>query len=268
MKKIELEDLEFRKVLYTEWRRSLINGAYYFGSKNKESRIIRNSASIYHYLQKLFDNWKYPMTAHDYSIALRDRFSIRISDHMVRRILKESLLLSYKKGKSRPVGLNFSKQQAMKWFSAVKIIPYISKFQMLISINESSFSRTTKLTNSWLMKGVSQELLNICFEGSTSLITSISSTGIVFAFKTSGAVDGLMFVEYLKRLKQVLKEDFEINIENCLIIIDNATIHRSKVTWSFKEKKNFELPLFLHICQSSTQLKNTFQYWRIWCSEE
>ena len=106
---------------------------------------------------------------------------------------------------------------------------------MLISIDESSFSRTTKLTNSWLMKGVSQELQNICFEGSTSLITSISSTGIVFASKTSGPVDGLMFVEYLKRLKTVLKEDFEIDIENCLIIMDNATIHRSKVTSSFIE---------------------------------
>ena len=54
------------------------------------------------------------MTARDYKIALRDRFSIKISDDVVRRILKESLLLSYKKGKSRPVGLNFFKQQAMK----------------------------------------------------------------------------------------------------------------------------------------------------------
>ena len=36
------------------------------------------------------------MTARDYSIALRDRFSIRISDSVLRRILKESLLLSYK----------------------------------------------------------------------------------------------------------------------------------------------------------------------------
>ena len=42
------------------------------------------------------------------------------------------------------------------------------------------------------MKGVSQELQNICFEGSTSLITSIRLTGIVFAAKISGPVDGLL----------------------------------------------------------------------------
>ena len=68
------------------------------------------------------------MTARDYSIALSDRFSIKIRDDVVWRILKESLLLSYKKEKSRPVGLKLSKKQAMKLLFAVKIVPYLSKF--------------------------------------------------------------------------------------------------------------------------------------------
>ena len=66
------------------------------------------------------------------------------------------------------------------------------------------------------MNGVSQELQNNCFKGSTSLITSVSTTGIVSASKTSGLADGLMFVEYPKRLKKVLKEDFKINIKKLL----------------------------------------------------
>ena len=100
---------------------------------------------------------------------------------------------------------------------------------MLISIDESFSSRATKLTNSWLMKGVNQQLKNICIEDSTSLITSISPSRIVFASKTSGFVNNLIFVEYLKRLIQTLKEDFEINIMSCLIIMDNTTTHRSKL---------------------------------------
>ena len=71
------------------------------------------------------------------------------------------LLLSNKKGKSRPVGIDLSKQQAMKRLFAVKVIPYLSKFEMLISVDESSFSRATKLSNSWLMEGFDQELQNI-----------------------------------------------------------------------------------------------------------
>ena len=255
--------MELQKVLYIEWRRNLTNEAYKFGRINKVSRIIRNSAPICSYLLKWFENWKYPMTTLDYSIALRDRFTTIISDDVVRRILNESLLLSYKKGKSRPAGLNFSKQQAMKLLFADKIIPYLSKFKMLIRIDESSFSRATKLTNSWLMKVVNQELQNICFEDSSSLIILISSSGIVFASKTSGSVNSLMFVEYLKRLKQILKEDFEINIMNCLIIMDNATTHRSKITTNFIEEKNLLVAFIPQYMPELNPIENIFHCWII-----
>ena len=230
--------MEHRKVLYTEWRRSLINGVYRFGSQHKWSRTILNSAPIYQHLLKWFDSWNYPMTARDYSNWLFDKFSIRISDHVVRRILKEMLLLSYKKGKSRPVGIDLSKQQAMKRLFAVKVISYLSKFEMLISVDESSFSRATKLSNLWLMKGFDQELQNIWFDGSTSLITSITSTGIVFGINTSGSVDGSIFAEYLRRLKQMLKDDLDVSIENCLLFMDNATTHRSEVAMKFMNENH------------------------------
>ena len=87
--KVELEDSELHKALYTKWRRNLTNRVYKLGRINKVSLIIQNSAPIWCHHLKQFENWKYPMIARDYLFALHYSFSLRISDKFVRRILKE-----------------------------------------------------------------------------------------------------------------------------------------------------------------------------------
>ena len=115
----------------------------------------------------------------------------------------------------------------------------------MISFDESSFYWATKLTNLWLTKGVNQELQNICFEDSASLITSMSSSRIVIDSKTSESVNSFMFVKYLKRLKQTLKEDFDINIKSWLIIMNYVSTHRRKITTNFNEENNLWVAFIL-----------------------
>ena len=66
--------------------------------------------------------------------------------------MKKELRLSFKKGKSRPFKLDFIKQNYTKSLFAVKIIKKLDKFSTLINIDETLFSRQTKITHSWLLK--------------------------------------------------------------------------------------------------------------------
>ena len=52
---------------------------------------------------------------------------------------------------------------------------------MLININETSFSWDMKITLFWLQKGSDHVIMNIWYTNSTGMITSITSSGEVFA---------------------------------------------------------------------------------------
>ena len=115
--------------------------------------------------------------------------------------------MSYKRGKSRPVGLQKEKQDLLKCYFAINIIPVLSQYEILINVDESSFSRTTKTMYSWSKRGEASELTNIGFNNSTSLITAISSTGKVFAVNTKGPVNSSLLLKFLKSLRRFIEEE-------------------------------------------------------------
>ena len=60
-------------------------------------------------------------------------------------------------------------------------------------------------------------------------MTAIFSTGSVIAAKSSGSINSELFVDLLNVLAKFI-EDEEIGFQSCLVILDNASIHRSKTT--------------------------------------
>ena len=131
---------------------------------------------IVDHISKLWSNYSYPFTANDVSRSLYKTLRVRLCGKVVSQILKESHGLSFKKGKSCPVGLSRSKHQLLKWLFVTKIVPFLSRSKLLINIDETSFSKLTKPDYSWLKKGHPWKLMNIIFKNSTSLITAITST--------------------------------------------------------------------------------------------
>ena len=127
----------------------------------------------------------------------------------------------------------------MKQYFAVKISQSILSYEVLINIDETTFSRDTKITHSWLPKGRDSELMNILYSNSTSLITSITSLGEVFAISTVGAVNSSMFIEFLSKLKLFVERKGSTYIENCLIILDNASTHRSQQSIQYLQSNGF-----------------------------
>ena len=95
-------------------------------------------------------------------------------------MLKESFRMSYKQGKSYPVRYDETKILLMKGLFSVNISKIIQKYDLLINIDKAMFSRSTKASCSWSIKGQETKLMNTSFTNSTSLITVITSLGDAF----------------------------------------------------------------------------------------
>ena len=207
-----------------------INPFKFSFDKTGISRTITNSEIIRQKIHEYTQSSCFSFTSKDVWLHLHQTLGVNFSRSIIIKIMKEHWGLSYKKGKSRPVGMNISKKESLKIYFSIKVARHLSDFEMLINIDESSFSRSTKIDNSWLKRGTDCALMNIWYSTSTSLITSITSAGEVFAVSTTGAVNSQMFIDFLKRLERFIQITTKTELQKCLIIMDNASIHRSHNT--------------------------------------
>ena len=89
-----------------------------------------------------------PITSKEVCTHIKRTLGWNISKEAAIKIMKEHCRLSYKKGKSRPFGVNIVKQKLFKQYFAVKISQSILSFEVLLNIDETTFSRDTKITHS------------------------------------------------------------------------------------------------------------------------
>ena len=122
----------------TKWKRS--------------SRDIINCEWIAKAIWKYVKSMNYPYTARDVSWYIYKAYRVRISPWIIRRILKD-FGMSYKIGKSRPVDYDEVKLSLMKGLFSIKLSKAINNYELLINIDETMFSRTTKTLHSWSLKG-------------------------------------------------------------------------------------------------------------------
>ena len=80
----------------------------------------------------------------------------------------------------------------------------INDYDLLINIDETMFTRTTMASRSWSVKVKENNLMNICFSNSTSLMTAITSFGDVLSAETRGSVTSKHFIKFLEKLKSFI----------------------------------------------------------------
>ena len=105
----------------------------------------------------------------------------------------------------------------------------MNNFFILINIDKTLFSRATNCTHSWLPKRKEWIINNISYSNSWSLITSIASTESAYAFRYSCSFTEEIFADFLKALKSFIQDEMKSNPNDWLILMDNASIHRSKI---------------------------------------
>ena len=117
----------------------------------------------------------------------------------------------------------------------------INHFEILINVDESSFSSLTKNSYSWIPRGKEQIIKSICFRNSWTFVTAITSTGGVIAAKRVGTITSEHFIEFLAELIRFIKEKEKVETKDCLIILDNASVHRSLVVKEFMKSENLNV---------------------------
>ena len=210
-------------------------------SKAKSSRCIIQSKVINEAVTKYVKRHKHPYTARDISDNLYHILGVKVPALFIRRILKEQLGMSFKLGKYRPFGYDEDKASMMKGLFSIKVSRIIKNYDILINIDESMFSRTTKANYSWSEKGKESKLMNIWFSNSTSLITVITSFGDTLSANINGSVTNTILIKFLQELQIFLTSKIQTQIRNWLIIVDNASIHRCKAIKSFIKQENLSI---------------------------
>ena len=205
------------------------------------SRSIAESPAIQNLVRSYLETIRTPWTAKDLATHIQIKLGLIVPKTIIRRIMINKLGMKYKRGLSRLIDYNEERQLWMKQWFAVKLSMLLKNIELLINIDESSFSRLTKKNYSWIPKGKAQIIKNICFRNSCSLVTAITSSGSVIAAKSSGWVNSKLFIIFLKELIRFIKETEQVEQQKVLILLDNASIHRSGEVKEILENENLNI---------------------------
>ena len=197
---------------------------------------------------KFIESHNDPFTSNDIIHAVRKRFWIILQKHQLIQFLKEHLNLSFKKGTSRPSNINHKRLDSLKWLFSVRLTKRITDHSLIVNIDESTFSRNTKRHYSWIRKDENCSISNIKFFNSMSVTAWIWSNGFSYCCLIDGTVTSKIFLEYFHRLIYHIVHDMQICFSNCLFIMDNCSIHRSKPVHNFWLKQKLNIHFLVPYC--------------------
>ena len=194
-----------------------------------------NSDNVMTFIASFIKKNKTSFTVLDIWRQIAEELEITIKPHVIRRVLKERFLLSYKKGSDRPSNLDIEKQKWMKAIFWHHLIENISSFKLIINIDGWILTKAIKQSYSWLDKGKSWKLFNSQYTGSMSLLSAISSNGSSFTAAYSSTVDSSIFLWFIKSLleyysKRIIRDCCEVLLlmDNCPYQTSNSTIDQLK----------------------------------------
>ena len=117
--------------------------------------------------------------------------------------------------------MRFQVDKASKDFVLHKIDKMIYSFKMLNKCRRSTFNRSTKTFYSWAPKGSNNPLKNLNFTESISIISSISTKGLIFNKYIWGTIKGSDFADYLKEMINKIWDESSLQNEEVGILMDN-----------------------------------------------
>ena len=201
-------------------------------SKVMQSKIIQN------YVHEYVENNTDPFWVDDLAKYIWQKWGVKVQKHQLRSFIKKQMNLTYKKGWSRPSYFNLDLQKYFKWLFWIKLVHKLKKGLVIVNIDESILNRNTRIHYSWLQKGENWPVTNTKFNNSISLISVICTNGLSVSGLITGIINGSNFIEFLQRLKLELKRKCNVRLDEWIIIMDNWSVHKSKLTKSYLSKWN------------------------------
>ena len=180
------------------------------------------------FIKYFIKNQKVSFDIKELQRRIRQELNLDVDYSIIRGILKKMFNLSYKKGSPRPQNMNTQRQENLWKLFWREVVNMMKSDTLIINIDEVSISYRTKFNYSWLQKGKSDELLNMWYKGSKTMIMAISSTGYWFASPLATKNNSETFGNFLNKLLLWVKLDLERELSNWIIIIDNSRIHKTR----------------------------------------
>ena len=92
-------------------------------------------------------------TSKEVQMYLKSEYELNLSSSSIIQHMKSNHNLSFKRVSFRPVFTDFDHIQRLKLLFAVEFSNLVDNTRILVNIDETSLSRTTKINYSWFLKG-------------------------------------------------------------------------------------------------------------------
>ena len=155
--------------------------------------------------------------------------------------MQNELGYSYKRGASRSFLSKNPKLVYMQAVFAARMLSWINNSKVIINVDESSYTKSTKIDYSWLPRGKSYPIINTHWKASLNWIFAITTQGQWIALLNNNTIKSNEFWRFLFILKKFMEECTDISINDVIITLDNAPIHCSIKTKAWAAKLRFSL---------------------------
>ena len=167
--------------------------------------------------------------------------------------------MSWKRISSRWATLDFELNIHRKILFCFKFAKCINHLDWIVNIDESLFSKNTRILYSWSTKGEKQPIKNINFANSVSIISAITSRGSSFNALKKGTWKSNDFKEFVKDI--INKLNLWGYASNKIgIILDNWSIHRSNLSLEFLKAQKINIYFIPPYCPEIAPIEKYFSF--------
>ena len=121
---------------------------------------------------------------------------------------------------------------------------------MVVNIDETLFSRSTKINYSWTKKGVWSNVNNSTLIGSLSLLAAITNKGDWFISNLLTRNNSNNFITFIENLMAWLQKELCIGACRIMLMMDNYWVHTSKKTKKLLSSLGWKYCFYLLIAQN------------------
>ena len=166
--------------------------------------------------------------------------------HHVRKYLKQTKRLSFKKRWARRIDLNRNRLYYLRILYPIRLIKQLNEDVLMINIDEVNFSPQVLNWRSWLKTGINCEVFSQKYSGAISMIWAISSNGDYIAAALTKRLKSDAFIEFLKMIDFWINEYHQYSHKRVLILLDNWSIYRRKLSKVYMKTKDYRFIFLPH----------------------
>ena len=170
----------------------------------------------------------FPYSSRDIEIYLENKLNERYTKDSIIKFMKKQLNLSFKKWSSRPILKDPVRFKLYKSLFCIEFANIVNPSSILVKIDETSFSRHTKINYSRSKTGVSSSINNISFSGWLTLIWTITSRGDWFLTYLKESNKSSIFKDFIGNLIKWLWIDLKYKMDQIILLMDNCPIHQAR----------------------------------------